>query len=605
MKFIRLNFIIPAVIVIALITAFNILFFDILLKKAFIATGEMIFGAKVEVVSLKTSFTHLSLEMTGLKCADRNDYFKNVIDIDQIKFQAKFSPLLRKKIVIDEMSVNGLKWGTERKTSGKLPPKKEKKFEKKKKKDGMFSKFFEGAKNKATSEFNNLPAVDAFAKIEAQTKNFDVNSLINAADLQSLNEINKLSAETEAKYNNYKTKISGYKIEEKIEETKTLINDISKTKSFALSDISASAGKIEKLKENKKELESILKDLNNAKKDLTESVNFTKQIQGMINKDIDSLSSKVALPGLDTRNISRILFGQQWINRTDKIIYYMSLVKKYMPEKKAEKEVKERQKGRDIIFKQKQYPDLLISKINITGTTAKNSKTQGINFSGFIKNISSSPDMIGSPVTLEIKGNNGSRSLLVEGIFDYRGNASDNILKITLKGLSGSALNIPDNDYLPLINTGNMNMYGIFSLKDNKFLCSADIKLDDIKEKQIPENAAMKYIVKITNSIKSFSISAKAGVNDKNESEFNISSDIDKKISEAVSSLFASQIAEVKEKARAEINKMIQEKQKLLEEKLGADKDSLLKDINLKTKTISDITESVNKSVSKPFGKLF
>ncbi len=605
MKFIRLNFIIPAVIVIALITAFNILFFDILLKKAFIATGEMIFGAKVEVDSLKTSFIHLSLEMTGLKCADRNDYFKNVIDIDQIKFQAKFSPLLRKKIVIDEMSVTGLKWGTERKTSGKLPPKKEKKFEKKKKKDGMFSKFFEGAKNKATSEFNNLPAVDAFAKIEAQTKNFDVNSLINAADLQSLNEINKLSAETEAKYNNYKTKISGYKIEEKIEETKTLINDISKTKSFALSDISASAGKIEKLKENKKELESILKDLNNAKKDLTESVNFTKQIQGMINKDIDSLSSKVALPGLDTRNISRILFGQQWINRTDKIIYYMSLVKKYMPEKKAEKEVKERQKGRDIIFKQKQYPDLLISKINITGTTAKNSKTQGINFSGFIKNITSSPDMIGSPVTLEIKGNDGSRSLLVEGIFDYRGNASDNILKITLKGLSGSALNIPDNDYLPLINTGNMNMYGIFSLKDNKFLCSADIKLADIKEKQIPGNAAMKYIVKITNSIKSFSVSAKAGVNDKNESEFNISSDIDKKISEAVSSLFASQIAEVKEKARSEINKMIQEKQKQLEEKLGADKDSLLKDINLKTKTISDITESVNKSVSKPFGKLF
>jgi len=111
--------------------------------------------------------------------------------------------------------------------------------------------------------------------------------------------------------------------------------------------------------------------------------------------------------------------------------------------------------------------------------------------------------------------------------------------------------------------------------------------------------------VKITNSIKSFSVSAKAGVNDKNESEFNISSDIDKKISEAVSSLFASQIAEVKEKARSEINKMIQEKQKQLEEKLGADKDSLLKAINLKTKTISDITESVNKSVSKPFGKLF
>ncbi|GAB1401466.1 hypothetical protein MASR1M68_03770 [Elusimicrobiota bacterium] len=605
MKFIRLNFIIPTVIIIALITAFNILFFDVILKKAFISTGEMIFGAKVEIDSLKTSFTNLSLNLNGLKCADRNDYFKNLIDIDRIKFQVQFSPLLRKKIIIDEMSVTGLKWGTDRKTSGKLPPKKEKKFDKKRKKDGIFTKLFDSAKNKAVSEFNNLPALDAFEKIEAQTKNFDVNSLMSGLDLQSVNEINRLSAETEAKYNGYKTKISGYKIEDKIEETKKLIDELSKTKSFGLSDISDSAKKIEKLKNNKQELENIIKELNNAKKDITDTVNFAKQVQNTVNKDIDNISSKVALPGLDTRNISRILFGQQWINRTDKIIYYLSVIKKYMPEKKAKEEVKERIKGRDIIFKQKNYPDLLISKISITGTTAKNAKTAGIDFSGFIKNVCSSPDMIGKPIELEIKGKNDKQSLLVEGIFDYRGDSSDNTLKIVLKGLSGATLNIPENSYLPLINTADMDLTGIFNLKNNKFLCSADIRIDNIKEKVIPDDTTMKYIVKITNSIKSFSVSAKAGVNQNNESEFNITSDIDNKISEAFSKLFSSQIAEVKEKARAEINKMIQEKQKQLEAKLGIEKESLLKDINLKTKSLSDITESVNKAVSKPFGKLF
>lgn len=276
-----------------------------------------------------------------------------------------------------------------------------------------------------------------------------------------------------------------------------------------------------------------------------------------------------------------------------------------MPEKKAKEEVKERIKGRDIIFKQKNYPDLLISKISITGTTAKNAKTAGIDFSGFIKNVCSSPDMIGKPIELEIKGKNDKQSLLVEGIFDYRGDSSDNTLKIVLKGLSGATLNIPENSYLPLINTADMDLTGIFNLKNNKFLCSADIRIDNIKEKVIPDDTTMKYIVKITNSIKSFSVSAKAGVNQNNESEFNITSDIDNKISEAFSKLFSSQIAEVKEKARAEINKMIQEKQKQLEAKLGIEKESLLKDINLKTKSLSDITESVNKAVSKPFGKLF
>lgn len=66
---------------------------------------------------------------------------------------------------------------------------------------------------------------------------------MSGLDLQSVNEINRLSAETEAKYNGYKTKISGYKIEDKIEETKKLIDELSKTKSFGLSDISDSAKK--------------------------------------------------------------------------------------------------------------------------------------------------------------------------------------------------------------------------------------------------------------------------------------------------------------------------------------------------------------------------
>jgi uncharacterized protein (TIGR03545 family) len=91
----------------------------------------MIFGAKVEIDDLKTSFTKVSLSMDGLRCADRNDYFKNLIDVDHITFDAKFTPILRKKLVIDEMTVSGLKWGTARKTSGQLPPKKEKKFDKK------------------------------------------------------------------------------------------------------------------------------------------------------------------------------------------------------------------------------------------------------------------------------------------------------------------------------------------------------------------------------------------------------------------------------------------------------------------------------------------
>lgn len=593
MKFIRWNFLIPTVIVIALITLFNILFFDVILKKAFISTGEMIFGAKVEIDDLKTSFTKVSLSMDGLRCADRNDYFKNLIDVDHITFDAKFTPILRKKLVIDEMTVSGLKWGTARKTSGQLPPKKEKKFDKKQKKDGKFAKLFESAKNKANEEFNKLPAVETFSQIESQIKDFDVDKLIDKSNLQSVKEINKLSGEMQNKYKNYQTTFDNFKIEEKIEKTKNLINEISKTKVSSFDDITRTAKNIEELKNNKKELDNILKELDKAKKDVAGTLDLSKQIQDAINKDVDSVSDKLSVSNLNTRNISSMLVGRQWINRVDTVIYYMSLIKKYMPEKDKEP-VKERAKGRDVMFAQKAYPSLLISKINISGTTSKDKQGKAIAFAGSIRNVSSSPDMVAEPVTLDIRGNNGIQNLTVEGLFDHRGNNSEDLLKVSMSGISGEVLNIPENDYLPLINTAAVKLSSRFELSNGKFSCGADMSVKDIKEKDLSViKGNIKYLAEITNTIKSFNIEAKAKSEDNGSLSFDVKSDIDRKISDAVSKLFSSKVAEAKSKVKEEINKIVKEQTKQIEDNIKAQKDALLQNINSQTALIDNIKKSI------------
>ena len=596
MKFIRWNFLVPTVAVITLITIFNILFFDIILKKTLISSGEMIFGAKVEINNLSTSFTKVSVSIDGLKCADRNDYFRNLIDIDHIKFDAKFTPILKKKLVIDEMTVSGLKWGTQRKTSGQLPPKKEKKFNKKENKDSKFSKLFNSAKNKATAEFNKLPSVNAFSEIESQIKDFDVNKLIDKSNLQSVKEIENLSKDLENKYKNYQTTFENFKIEEKIQKTKVLIDDISKTKVTSFADISKTAKKIEELKDNKKELNNILKELDKAKKDISSNLNFSSQIQDIINKDVNNISSKLAIPSLDSRNISNMLLGQQWVNRVDKIIYYMSLIKQYMPEKtdKVKEQAKKREKGRDIIFVQRTYPTLLISEINISGTTAKDNQTSGLDFSGIIKNISSSPDMVSQPITLDIRGKNGTQNLAIEGLFDHRGTTSDDLLKISMAGASGQSLNIPENDYLPLINTANMKLSSRFELINGEFSCGADILIKDIKEKDLANiKGNMKYLAEITNTIKSFNVEANAKMNESNSLDFNVKSDIDKKMSDAISKLFSSKVNEAKAKIKEELNKIVKEQAKQAEDSLKSQKDELLKNINSQTNLIDDIKKSI------------
>lgn len=597
MKIIRWSFLLTTIIIIALIAILNILFFDKILKKVIISAGQTAVGAKVEIDYLKTSFKNCSVTINGFRAADKNNYFKNLVDIEKIRFDVRFAPLLRKKVVIDEMSLDGLRWQTDRKTSGELPKKK------KSNKESKFAKMFKTAKDKTVTEFNNLPSVEMFNKIQDQIKNFDVNKLIEDSGLSSIKEVEKVSADLQDKYKSYQDKINNFNYEEKINRAKTLADDLSKSKFGSLADIANTAKKVNELKTLKKEFDDILAELNNAKKDVSATIDVTKQIKNTITNDVNMICEKISIPTLNTKNISQMLFGTKWVNRVEKVLYYISIIKQYIPEGSDEeevKEVKQRALGRDIIFREKLYPSLLISLMKVTGTTAKTKEEVGIDFSGLIKNISSSPKLVGAPIILELAGNNSTQKLAVNGLFDHRTKDSKDNIKVEIAGLSGTILNIEPNDYLPLIDTSKVNVAGSFDLNNSGFLCSADIAFRDIKEKALNSvEGNLKYLAQITNSIKSFDVNLTAQTQDSENLNIKINSDIDKKLYDAISKLFSAKVNEAKDKIKQKVTEIAQEKAKEIEKSLQGQKDAVLKQINEKIGVVNNIESIIGEALKK------
>lgn len=598
MKMIRWSFVSVTIIIVALIVAFNILFFDKILKKTIISLAQPVVGAKVEIDYLKTSFKNCSIHINGLRCADKNDFFKNLVDIEKVSFDVRFWPILRKKFLIDEMSVEGLRWQTDRKTSGELPKKEKPKTEQ----ESKFSKLFKSAKNKTIEEFNNLPSVEMFNKIQSQINNFDINKLVEDTGLSSIKEVEKFSTDLQDKYKSYQDKINNFNYEEKINKAKTIIDDISKSKVSSLAEIANTAKKVKELKTIKEEFDDILKQLNDAKKDVMTTVDVAKQIKNSVTNDVNTVCQKISLPTLDTKNISQMLFGSKWVNKVEQVMYYVSIIKQYLPEKTEEekevKEVKQRAKGRDVIFKQKLYPTLLISKIKVSGTTAKTKEEAGIDFSGLIKYISSSPTMVGEPITLALAGDNSIQKITVDGLFDHRTKDSKDTIKVAVTGLEGKILNIEPNDYLPLVDTANINIAGTFDLNNDGFLCSADVKFNDIKEKDLSSiEGNIKYLAQITNSIKSFDVNLVAQTQDSENLDLKINSDIDKKLYDAISKLFSSKVNEAKEKIKQKVNEMAQEKVKEIEKSLQSQKDEVLKQITDKIGDINGIEKMITDAI--------
>ena len=602
MKVIRWSFSLTAVIIVALVILFNILFLDKILKKTIISLAQPVAGAKVEIDYLKTNLKKCSVSINGLRIADRNDYFKNLIDVEKINFDVRFWPLFRKKFLIDEMNVNGIKWQTQRKISGQLSPKQEKNFIKEKK-DSKFSKMFETAKTKTMSEVNRLPSVEMFNSIQEQINNFDINKIVENTGLSSIKEAEKTYTDLQNKYKQYQNKINNFNYEEKINKAKKIIDDISKSKVSSLADFANTAKKVSQLKEIKKDLDDFLKELNTIKKDISTTIDVSKQLKNSITNDVNTICEKIAIPSLNVKNISQMLFGNKWIIRLEKAMYYFSIIKQYLPEKSAEekvKEVKQRDKGRDILFKEKIYPTLLISKINVSGTTAKTKEEQGLDFAGLIKYISSSPSMVSEPITLNISGNNKLQKLDIVGTFDYRTNNSKDSLKVSLFGLSGKVLNLEPNDYLPLIDTAKLNFVGDFSINNSVFKSVVNLDVKDIKEKDLNFiDGNLKYLAQVTNTIKAFKINLLAQTQDSKNLDVKISSDIDRKLYDAINKLFSSKVNEAKEKIKQKVNELAQAKVKEIENSLQGKKDELLKQVKENIGLTNDFSKQIEKVIKK------
>ncbi|MCL2390363.1 MAG: TIGR03545 family protein [Endomicrobia bacterium] len=611
MKIFRTTFIIPAVIITALIIVFFIFYFDVYLKKAFICAGEAAFGAKVEIGSVKTTFTKLSLNVNALKIGDKDNEFTNLIDIDNINFKVRFIPLLSKKVIIDNMSVGGLKWGTARKTSNKLPPKKKK--EKKPGEESFLGRKMKEAQKQAAAEFNAFPGVKRFDEIQRQLKDFSPQSVIDMTGIQSIAKIQTAFVDVMGRYDSYVKTINSFNVQTQIDEVKALTDKISKTEIKTAADAAALKENLQALDAKRKELEKSYSDLKTVQtslaKDVADQKNMFNDISSLISNDVDEIASKLSVPKLDFKNISRMLFGEIWINRVDKALHYMELVRKYMPEKSKEEkkiEVRERMKGRDIIYPLKHnLPSLWIGNISVSGTTGGEGKENiQVTFKGFVKNITSNQKLIGHNTTFEIAGDDTNQKINLSGTFDRLTEIADDKILFSLEGVEAARLGIPETDYTPSFKQAKSSITAEFILKGNDFTTKAGLYIyglvyDSSREFPGIDKNISKYVNSLWQGINSINVNAEIGILKESGLKFAFSSDIDKILGQRFGNILNAAIGDVKETIRKEITQYVESQKKVLQAEADNYKAKIQKEIDPKLKDIQKQLNDVKALITK------
>lgn len=591
----RWKFVIPALILVLLVAAFNIFFFDRILKHFIVAGGQKIFAAKVEVARVKTRFSNLSIDISGVQVADRNDPFKNLFEFGSVRFALKPLPLLSKKVVIEEMALEGVRWGTRRTTSGALPPAKVAKIDReneKESKNTATDKLLAALKQKATVEFSALPSVQSIANAQKDLGSISLDKVAGMAGLSAPREIEAMQAGLQQKYAGYQTQIQGLNVNDTVNRAATAIADVQKIRIDTPQDIANAQQRIQALNQSKDELQKMLdtaKSLQSSlSTDLGQQADIVKKIDDLKNKDIQNVQSKLKLPSLSMGNVSNALFGPLWVSRVDRFVYYAQTVRKYMPPRKKDdtKIVKKRMRGTIVSFPSPSMPpDFLIQRIALSGSTGGPGKDgTPLDFKGTVENITSDPVLLGRPILANIDGSQGTRRLTLKGTFDHTREVAVDGVHLELTGLDAKDLSLPSSDFLPSFEKGVGAVSSDFTLSGGTLDSGLQLALSNIQANPALQNQSAEVqslLSGLWTGINAFSV--KATMNGTPENlNMTVTSDIDKILGERLSKLYGEKLNEVQTRIRAEIDRQTNDaKNKLLAE-YGSQKDALQKQLNAK-----------------------
>lgn len=596
----RWKYFLPTVIILAVVTVFYIFFFDALLKRGLVAAGELAFGAKVEVASLRTQISKLSIDIQGIQVANRQSPMQNLVETDKVAFALEPVPLLSKKFVIDEMLVEGVRWGTARKTSGALPPKKQSQADKLRSQDSFLGKLAAKLEAKGKAELAALPAFDSIKSAQEQFKNLSVDKLVNVNDLQVVKEYDALRTGYQQKAAAYEAQIKNLDVAGKLNSLQPALNEVAAIKIQNAQDVLAAKDKIERLRQQLGTVQALAGTVKNLQTqieaDFGQQKNLLDRLNDLKNRDLQGIAGKLNLPSFAAGDLARALVGPMWLNRIQQMLNLAQTARRYLPppKPKEKKVVRQRLKGIDVSFPLKNVPpDFLIKLIRLSGSTGGPGKEGApIDFHGTVTDITSDPGLLGRPLQAELSGIQGRKIIALSATLDHTKETPIDTVMLNVKGWEVAEFKLPSSDYLPAFDRGTASLESKFVLAGDQFDSTLAIQASGLatpKSVQASEIKDARDVARfLWQGIDQVLIGVKVS-GKQDDLQMSVSSNLDKLLGDRMQKLLGQKLAEVQARLKQEVDRLTAAKQAELLKQFDASKgqalgqsSSQLKDIQAK-----------------------
>ena len=371
----RWKYLVPRILIVALVWGFFALAFDPILRWSLAKTGEKLTGAKVDLAELETTFLPPALELADVQIADQGKPGRNLVEFETFRFQLAPGPLAHRKFVIDEGRVTGLAWNTLRGDSGQLEARDSFEFGEHVPLDGLRNKI---------SELGKAWLQEAIGSAKSQ---------LDPEQLETVKTSKALKDQWLARFQMYENRLTA--IEDRVNVLKTGVpadgNALEKIEAYRQAAID-----VRKLLEESQRIRQELSQLGpTAGADL-------QQIELARQRDLENIQEKLDILKLDREALTEGLLGPDVISALEETLEWVHWTKTNVGRLSAAREPA-RSRGIDVPFHRPEdpHPEFLIRNLLISGTARLDGEM--VPYTGTLANITTEPKRLGEPMRVEIR----------------------------------------------------------------------------------------------------------------------------------------------------------------------------------------------------------
>jgi len=408
------------------------LFAGWLIERSIEEAGTAALGARVELDSVDLDLAPLAVTLNRLQVTDPGAPMQNAVEVRRLHAGIEVGPLLRRKVLIDALAVEGVRFGTPRTRSGAL--------------DASHPRVAAIEKLEGLATQVELPSFDPP----------DVADILAREPLESLAAIEEARAAVDGGLQGWLTRLDSLPDEARFADYKRRIDALGRGNGVA-----GALGSASEIAQIQREVKQDLDSLQAASRELTSEV---ERLRGLAERaarapgeDARRLQSKYGLSATGLANLGGLLLGPEvrarlgrwlgWWQRAEPLI---SRTRSDAASEGGVESVKPlRGPGVDVRFPERTpLPDFLIRHADVSVEITAGTLL------GRIENLTPDQPIHGRPLELAFAGDSlqGLGSLRLEGTFDRRTPAEPaDDLRLDLKGLQLADLPLAEGSRFGLL----------------------------------------------------------------------------------------------------------------------------------------------------------